>query len=163
MIKLSLKFPDNLKLNSHSVFNSKIQINMKQENIAQPSPEDIARWKELYGKVNVLEIPIKFTTADGQEFDDEQDAKDHAEGLAGDKREITTLKAVAYLKNPTRKIISMATAVGGKDPIKFGELILQNCWLGGDERIKTDDDLFLAANAVLGDLIKIKTATLKNC
>jgi DNA-directed RNA polymerase subunit H (RpoH/RPB5) len=40
---------------------------------------------------------------------------------------------------------------------------LQNCWLGGDERIKTDDDLFLAANAVLGDLIKIKTATLKNC
>lgn len=135
----------------------------KQENIKNPTPEDIAKWKEFYGKVNVLEIPSKFITADGQEFEDEEAAKDHALELAGDKREITTVSHVAYLKNPTRKIISMATAVGGKDPIKFGELILQNCWLGGDERIKTDDELFLAANAVLGDLIKIKSASIKNC
>ena len=135
----------------------------EQKNITSPTPEDIAKWKELYGKVNILEVPLKFVTADGEEFDDGEEAKDHASELAEGKREVTTISAVAYLKNPTRKIISMATAVGGKDPIKFGELILQNCWLGGDERIKTDDELFLSANAILGELIKIKSATLKNC
>ncbi|MDX9703932.1 MAG: hypothetical protein RBU23_12950 [Candidatus Auribacterota bacterium] len=135
----------------------------KQENITNPTPEDIAKWKELYGKVHKLEVPVKYTTADGREFEDEEEAKDHAAGLVENKREITTLSVVGYLRTPSRKIISMATAVGGKDPIKFGELILQNCWLGGDERIKTDDELFLAANAIIGDLIKIKTASLKNC
>ncbi len=136
---------------------------LENKNITTPTPEDITKWKELYGKVHTLEIPIKYTTADGREFDDEGEAKDHASELVPEKREIQTLSIVAYLRTPSRKIISMATAVGGKDPIKFGELILQNCWLGGDERIKTDDDLFLAANAIIGDLIKIKTATLKNC
>ncbi|WP_297096378.1 hypothetical protein [uncultured Draconibacterium sp.] len=135
----------------------------KKENITNPTPEDIKKWEGLYGKVNKLEIDTKFKTADGEEFDNEEDARDHAEDLVADKRGITTESVVAYLRNPSRKIISMATSVGGKDPIKFGELILQNCWLGGDERIKTDDDLFLAANAVLGDLIKIRSARIKNC
>ena len=135
----------------------------KKENITNPTPEDIKKWEGLYGKVNKLEVDTKFITADGEEFDNEEDARDHAEELVADKRGITTESVVAYLRNPSRKIISMATSVGGKDPIKFGELILQNCWLGGDERIKTDDDLFLAANAVLGDLIKIRSARIKNC
>ena len=135
----------------------------KQENITNPTPEDIAKWKELYGKVHELKVPIKFMTADGEEFEEEDEAEDHAAELAEGKKGITTESVVAYLKTPSRKIISAATAIGGKDPIKFGELILQNCWLGGDERIKTDDTIFLSANAVIGDLIKIKTASLKNC
>lgn len=148
---------------------------MKKENITNPTAEDVAGWEKLYGKVQILEIETSFKTFDGQTFEEKEDAEDHvAEFVApeGDTPEDIELKASmlkieattvrAYLKKPSRKVISMATAVGGKDPIRFGELILENCWLGGDEQIKTNDDLFLAANAILGNLIKIKTATLKN-
>jgi len=131
------------------------------ENITNPTPEQIEKWKKDFGKVHVLEIPVTFETSDGNKFDDEDDATDHASELADKevKKEVVT----AYLKTPSRKVISMATAMGGKDPIKFGEIILKNCWLGGDERIQTEDELFLAANSVLGDLIRIKSASLKNC
>jgi len=148
---------------------------MKKENITNPTPEDIAGWEKLYGKVQILEIETSFKTYDGQIFEEKEDAEDHVAEFVvpeGDTPEDVELKANmlkieativrAYLKKPSRKVISMATAVGGKDPIRFGELILENCWLGGDEHIKTNDDLFLAANAILGNLIKIKTATLKN-
>lgn len=149
---------------------------MKKENIINPTSEDIAGWEKLYGKVQILEIETSFKTFDGQVFEEKEDAEDHVAEFVvpeGDTPEDIELKAnmlkieattvKAYLKKPSRKVISMATAVGGKDPIRFGELILENCWLGGDECIKTNDDLFLAANAILGNLIKIKTATLKNC
>ncbi len=148
---------------------------MKKENITIPTSEDIAGWEKLYGKVHTLEIETSYKTFDGQTFEEKEEAEDHVaefvvpEGNTPEDIELKTkmlhievTSVKAYLKKPSRKVISMATAVGGKDPIKFGELILENCWLGGDEHIKTNDDLFLAANAILGNLIKIKTATLKN-
>ena len=136
---------------------------MKKENITNPKPEDISKWKELFGNIKVLEIPVKFITADGEEFEEEDDAKDHASELVEGKREIKTESVKCWLKMPSRKVIDMATSVAGKAPLKFGAIILENCWLGGDERIKTDDELFMAANGILGDLIKIKTAKIKNC
>jgi hypothetical protein len=148
---------------------------VKRENITSPTPEDIAGWEKLYGKVQVLEIETSFKTFDGEVFEEKEDAEDHAKEFVvpqddttedpevmANMRKIEVTSVKAYLKKPSRKVISMATAVGGKDPIRFGELILENCWLGGDESIKTNDDLFLAANSILGNLIKIKTATLKN-
>lgn len=68
---------------------------------------------------------------------------------------------VGYLRKPDRKTLSFASAAGTSDPFKFNEVILKNCWLGGDDEIKTDDDLFLAASAVLADLIQVKEASLK--
>lgn len=68
---------------------------------------------------------------------------------------------IAYLKKPDRKTISMATTIGGKDPIKFSELMLNNCWLAGDDVIKTDDELFLAVAGKLAELIELKEAELK--
>jgi hypothetical protein len=148
---------------------------VKKENIINPTPEDIAGWEKLFGKVQVLEIETSFKTFDGEIFEEKQEAEDHVKEFVlphGETPEDLELKAKmvkievtsvkAYLKKPSRKVISMATAVGGRDPIRFGELILENCWLGGDENIKTNDELFLAANSILGDLIKIRTATLKN-
>lgn len=67
----------------------------------------------------------------------------------------------AYLKRPDRNTLSMASAVGSKDPMQFNEIIFKNCWLGGDEEILTKDDLFLAASAKLDVLIEIKEATLE--
>jgi len=69
---------------------------------------------------------------------------------------------IGYLKKPDRKTLGYASTVGSKDPIKFNEIILNNCWLGGSEDIKTDDSLFLSAGQVLADLIQVKEAELVN-
>lgn len=67
---------------------------------------------------------------------------------------------IGYLKPVTRKILSMASSVGAKDPMQFNELILNNCWLGGSEEIKTNDTLFLSAGAKLAEFIELKEAEL---
>ena len=67
----------------------------------------------------------------------------------------------AYLKKPDRRTLSAAAVIGKTDPMKYNEVLLNNCWLGGDEEIKTDDELFLGVSAKLGDLIEIKEAELK--
>lgn len=134
------------------------------ENITNPTPEQIENWKKLYGDIHTLEIECKFKTADGAEFDERSEAEAHVEDFKEDMRAIeVTEKKVAYLKTPNRKVIGMAQSVAGKDTIKFGEIIMKNCWLGGDEEIQTDDSLFLSANTVLGGIVKLKTASLKNC
>jgi hypothetical protein len=69
---------------------------------------------------------------------------------------------IAYLKKPDRKTLSYATSVAAKDPIKFNEIILNNCWLGGSEAIKTEDDLFLGVSGKLSELIEVKEAELVN-
>lgn len=69
---------------------------------------------------------------------------------------------ICYLKKPDRNALSYASTIGMKDPIKFNEIMLNNCWLGGSEEIKTDDDLFLAAAGKLVELINIKDAELVN-
>ncbi|MDU6660077.1 MAG: hypothetical protein E6494_08185 [Capnocytophaga sp.] len=68
---------------------------------------------------------------------------------------------VAYLRTPDRATLSYASTLATKDPMKFNEAILTNCWLGGDEEIKTDDALFFSASSKLGELIQIKEATLE--
>ena len=65
------------------------------------------------------------------------------------------------LRKPTRKELSYASMAGQNDPIKFSELILNGCWLDGDEQIKIDDELFLGASQVIGELIKVKSAELE--
>ena len=67
----------------------------------------------------------------------------------------------AYLRTPDPQTLSYASTLATKDPLKFNEAILTNCWLGGDEEIKTDDALFLSASSKLGELIQIKEATLE--
>jgi len=68
---------------------------------------------------------------------------------------------VAYLKKPNRKALGAAAVVGKADPMKYNEILLNNCWIEGDEKIKTDDSLFLGVSAQLAELIEIKEASLK--
>ncbi len=67
----------------------------------------------------------------------------------------------AYLKKPSRKALGAAAVIGKSDPMKYNEFLLNNCWLEGDEVIKTDDALFLGVSAQLAEIIEIKEATLK--
>lgn len=80
----------------------------------------------------------------------------------GEVKKLTVGDAVAYLKKPNRQTMSAATVVGQNDPMKFNEILLKNCWLGGDKRIQDEDDYFLGASAVLAELVTFKAAELKN-
>lgn len=66
-----------------------------------------------------------------------------------------------YLRKPNRKELGYAAMAGKTDPLKYNELILKNCWLGGDEDIRDDDDLFLSVGAVLAEIIEVKAAEIK--
>lgn len=68
---------------------------------------------------------------------------------------------ICYLRKPSRKAISYASVAGKTDPLKFNETLLRECWLGGSEEIRKNDDLFMAASGVLDQLIEIKAAELE--
>lgn len=80
--------------------------------------------------------------------------------LYGDVWKIVVDGKEAYLKSPDRKTLSFASSVGATDPMKFNEILLKNCWLAGDDKIMTNDSLFLSASSKLTELIQIKETEL---
>ncbi|GAA4198646.1 hypothetical protein GCM10022289_07700 [Pedobacter jeongneungensis] len=66
-----------------------------------------------------------------------------------------------YLRKPNRKELSYAMTKVQSNPLGFAEVIMQNCWLGGDEEIRTDDAYFLGASGQLDSLMEVKAAELK--
>ena len=90
-----------------------------------------------------------------------------AEQIEACKRELgdvfaaTVDDSVCYLKKPSRKALGYATFASKSDPLKFNEVILNECWLGGDETIRTDDSKFLGLSGVLTQLIEVKEAEIK--
>ena len=79
----------------------------------------------------------------------------------GDVFQVEVDGRVAYLKRPDRKVLGAAAVTGKSDPMKYNEVILNNCWLEGDEEIRTNDAMFLGVSAQLAEIIEIKEATLK--
>lgn len=77
----------------------------------------------------------------------------------GDIFEVSVDGRYGYLKKPDRKTIAYASSVQN-NPIKSNEIILNNCWIGGDEEIKTDDSLFMSVQSVLGNILEVKQAEL---
>lgn len=78
----------------------------------------------------------------------------------GDVFHLTVDGKSCYLKSPDRKTLSYAATAGANDPLKFNEVILKNCWLGGDEEIQTNDTLFMSVSAKIPELISLKEAQL---
>lgn len=66
-----------------------------------------------------------------------------------------------YLKKPNRKTLGYASMAGKENPLKFNEVILRDCWLGGDEEIRTDDTLFLSVSSKVAEIIEVKEAELE--
>ncbi|ROH98409.1 hypothetical protein EGI16_21480 [Chryseobacterium sp. G0240] len=60
-----------------------------------------------------------------------------------------------YLKKPSRQTISYAAAAAQTDPLQYNEVILNECWLAGDEVIKTDTGLFLSISQHLPGLVEM--------
>ena len=93
--------------------------------------DQLEGWKKKFGDGNVFEVAVE------------------------DKKVI--------LHNPSRRDISYAMAGSNqaKDSVKFSEILLNQCWIDGDEEIKENDDYFLAVVPVLGALAETKEAEIK--
>ena len=65
--------------------------------------------------------------------------------------EITEAKKACYLKPVDRKIMSFISQITA-DPIRYNESLLEQCWLAGDEEIKTKDKYFMS---IMGDLAEL--------
>lgn len=88
---------------------------------------------------------------------------------------------ICYVRKPDRSIVSYALSqmsfvmLQGDTPDdpgklemsmgklqKQGEAVLNNCWLGGSEAIRTDMSLWTGACLKAGELIEYKEAQIKN-
>lgn len=108
-------------------------------------------------EINLIETAMKKTLI-GQATE-EQLA--HWKALHRDIYQIEVDGSVCYLKKPDRTTMKAVASVGTNDPIRANEILLENCWLGGDETIKTDDEKFFGVSSQLVKLIEIKEAELK--
>lgn len=79
----------------------------------------------------------------------------------GDVYEISVENHFGYLKKPDRKVVSYASTVGQTDPMKFNELVIQNCWIAGSDELKTRDEYFYGVAAQLSILVEVKAAEIK--
>lgn len=69
--------------------------------------------------------------------------------------------SIAYLKKPHRNVLDAAHSFSQNDPLKFADVMLENCWLGGDDTIKTDAAKFLCVSQKLDQLLQVSDASLK--
>ncbi len=67
---------------------------------------------------------------------------------------------VCYCKYPDRNIFALAMSKRGKDQIlEAGEAVLDNCFVGGDEQIKSNDSLRISAALQCYDLLDFLEAS----
>jgi|GEM_PF-820865 len=57
-----------------------------------------------------------------------------------------------YLKQPDRRVLGLAYAKGAKDPLASAEVLLNNCWLAGDEEVKTGVGYLLAISDLANEI-----------
>lgn len=65
-----------------------------------------------------------------------------------------------FLKSMDRPTLAAAKSVAMTDTIRMSEIVIENCWIEGDEEIKTDDRYFFGAMDLLQELINKKQAIL---
>jgi hypothetical protein len=90
--------------------------------------------------------------------------KERIEELKSKHGDLFLLKVedkACLVKRPSRKAISYAASIGTKDPLKFNEILLNECFIEGDPEIKTDDSYFLGASNKLAVLIESRQAELE--
>lgn len=96
----------------------------------------------------------------------EQNKLDLLKKQHGEVYEIITIDSdgseiKCWLRKPNRNDLRPILAMIGQDVIRANEILLNSCWLGGDERVKTDDDLFFQASSVISELISFKVGEIK--
>lgn len=102
---------------SDTIANIKKKIEKKELNdklkAGNVPSEELKKWKTKFGKVHKITVEVT-----------EDDT------------------AVGYLKPPNRDHKAIALSMFNQNKIlETGEFLLQNCWLGGDERLKTSEEI----------------------
>lgn len=115
----------------------------------QISPEQIAEYKQKHGEI--FQIDVINENNNNDELSEEI--------VPEDKKETDTFGGI--FKRPGRKVLSLASRIGDKDPVKFNEVIAKNCFVDGDEEILNDDILFLSISSQLVKLIKVQESRIK--
>lgn len=130
-LKIPFTPKDNNTQLTEKIRKMKMSIETKEGTI---SPEQIAEWKK---KLKVPKLH-KLTVKDGD-----------GNPLVG------------YLKPPGREIKATALSMYSQNKIlECGEFIRDNCWLGGDERLKMDGDIADTAAIQASGIIKFLEAEL---
>lgn len=95
----------------------------------------INQWKKKWGEIFQIDVPL----------DDSSKAK----------------LATGYFKKPTLDSIKASSKYLQSDPIKAGEVVFNECWLGGSSEIQENDEVKMSAMQKVSTLFKIRQATLK--
>lgn len=93
---------------------------------------DINKWKNQHGKVMLVEI-----------------------------EEGDTLHK-AYFKRPTLETMAAVTKVGKSSEVESAKIMLNSCWLGGSDEVKSDVVLFMEATKQVSKIFDSCTSRLKN-
>lgn len=131
----SLGIPYTLK-NTNNELSNKIRLkkmsnDTKDGNI---TPEQIAEWKKKYKTDKLHKLTVKDKTGN---------------------------PIVGYLRPPNREVKATALSMYSQNKIlECGEFIRDNCWLGGDERLKMNGDIADTAAVQASGIIKFLEAEL---
>lgn len=68
---------------------------------------------------------------------------------------------LCYLRRPNRKIIAAASVTAGGDTLLQKELVIRNCFLGGDTSLMAEDKYFWMFSAKIESLIEVVEGELK--
>ena len=70
--------------------------------------------------------------------------------------------AVAYLKRPSRPTVARAVSLLSQSKVlEAGEFLLENCFVGGDQRILSDEWLKMSAAMKAVEIVKLLDGELK--
>ncbi|MCL2245851.1 MAG: hypothetical protein FWC10_01920 [Lentimicrobiaceae bacterium] len=117
----------------------------KTEIAGKATLEQIEIWKKQYGEVYEIEVEGHYGYI--REFDRE-----------------TMKYALSQLKikvDADKKDEKNVTEIDMEKIVNIGEIGLQNCWLGGDELLRTNGRLSIAASMIVGELFDIAEGNLK--
>lgn len=107
---------------------------MAKLEIVEVSEAQLNIWKEEHGNVFEIEAPV----------DDKG----------------TTVKG--YFRKPDLSTLGAASKYAESDPIKSGLILLQNCFLGGDNAFRNNDEVKFSAIVAINGIFKVREAKVKN-
>ncbi len=129
------KNSDTIKILDNKIKRHKMAEETKKGNVTK---EQIDAWKKEHGKVHRIAVVIK-KDADGKIVEE----------------------AVGYLKKPRRDHKATAMSMYAQHQIlECGEFLRDNCWLGGDDRLKTLGDIADTAAIQANGIIQFKDGSL---
>jgi len=67
---------------------------------------------------------------------------------------------MAIFKSPDFQILDACKSVCGKNGMKFNKMLVENCWIQGDEELKTNEEYLLGIFDWISGIIKKKEGIL---